>query len=118
MKVTLTDLARPLRITSVLVAFTAAAALAGNGKVIRFPDRVPGLYIVMLEKSIPRKNTRAVAEILVNQHGGALRYVMNNTVSMFSIEMTETQATALARNQHVVQVEMGFGVVAVPRLLE
>lgn len=43
MKVTLTDLARPLRITSVLVAFTAAAALAGNDKVIRFPDRVPGL---------------------------------------------------------------------------
>lgn len=90
----------------VMLATTSLPLFAGNGRIARAAKRVDGLYLVVLdERMTSRAQVPEVANGLIQQHGGQLRLVMNNTARIFSVKMTEAQATVLARHPFVLQVE-------------
>lgn len=78
---------------------------AVSGKIHRMPEAVAGEYLVTLDNTIARADVPSVAQALVKVHGGRVRAVMNHIISLFSVDMSEAQAAALALNPHVLDVE-------------
>jgi serine protease len=90
----------------VVLGATALPVLAGDGRISRAAKRIDGRYLVVLdERMTARTQVPEVAQRLAQQHGATVRRVMNNAASIFSIEATEQQAAAIARNPFVLQVE-------------
>jgi subtilisin family serine protease len=92
-----------------LFAFIASLftlpVFAGSGLIHRMPEPVPNQYIVTVKEDFAKNQVPAIAQELLSVHGGKLRVVMNNIMNLFSVEMTEAQATALARHPWIADVE-------------
>lgn len=94
------------RLIVVAVLLVAAApTYATNGKIHKMQEPVAGRYLVTRDNTIARTDVPVVAQALAQTAGGRVRAVMNHIINLFSIEMTESQAAALALNPHVADVE-------------
>ena len=72
---------------------------------MRFPDRVPNRYLVILNDTILPDNVPDIAQSLAREHDGRVRGVMNAALNIFSTEMSDAQAERLARHPLVSHVE-------------
>jgi hypothetical protein len=66
---------------------------------------IPGQYNVALKDNIARSNIRSVAANLAQAHGGRLKYVYEDALKGFTIEIPEVAALALSKNPEVKYVE-------------
>ena len=66
---------------------------------------IPGQYNVALKDNIARSNIRSVATNLALAHGGRLKYVFEDALKGFTIEIPEAAALALSKNPAVKYVE-------------
>lgn len=85
------------------VALTTASAFAGNGKVHKHQDRVPGQYIVTFKNSI--NLPAGLAKELVKLHGGDVIDVYTQTIKGMAFGGTEKAAEAISRDPRVESVE-------------
>src|SRR5712691_3799980 len=94
-----------LFLLSIILPFFAVTVGAGVGKIVKMPEPVPGVYIIVLDNGIARGQVPVVAEQLVAHYGGKLRLVLNNAANIFTAEMSEVQAETLSHIPYVLQVE-------------
>ncbi len=87
-----------------ITLFSTLPAYGSEGKVIRAPEPVPGQYLVVL-KDVARANVPDVAVQMARGHNGKVRKIMNNTASIFSVELTDPEALRLSRHPLVLSVE-------------
>jgi subtilisin family serine protease len=88
-------------------ALSAGLAFAGGQGDLRKASKNPvkGSYIVVLEEDAEIRDLPAVASEMAYKHFGRLGHVYERALRGFSVEMTEGQARALARDPRVAWVE-------------
>ena len=85
-----------------LFLMLASAALAGDGKVHKRVNAVPGSYIVLLDPAV--KDVKSVAAALTKKYGGHVKFVYNN-VGGFSMKASAAAAARIAAAPRVAGVE-------------
>jgi hypothetical protein len=81
---------------------TATTAFSGEGNIQRSARRIPGRYVVVLD---PSADTAAVATSVRNKNGGRVHHLYERGFKGMSVEMTDSDAQALARDPRVKFVE-------------
>ena len=89
---------------SLLTLFITLPAIGSEGRFIRAAQPVAGQYLVVL-KDVSRSNVPDVANQIAQSHNGRVRKIINNTASIFSVELTEQEALRLSRHPLVLSVE-------------
>lgn len=89
---------------SLITLFITMPAVGSEGRIIRVPEPVAGQYLVVL-KNVSRANVPDIANQMAQGHNGRVRRIINNTASIFSIELTEQEAVRLSRHPKVLSVE-------------
>jgi subtilisin family serine protease len=91
-----------------LLALAPQQALGQNfhsARLRKSEGAIPGHYIVVFNKSVPAARVEAFAAQLAREHGGKVGFTYRSVLRGFSVELTEAQAVALSRNQHIEYVE-------------
>jgi len=88
----------------VLLVCFAGVLSAGEGKIRRMPERIPGEYLVMLQQ-VRGNEVPSVATSLIHRFGGRTIALYQNASTGFAATMTEAQATALSYDPMVRFVE-------------
>ena len=96
-----------------LLAWQAAPATAGPGRLIRHRDAIAGRYIVVLRAS-PTRTPASLAADVQRAYGTDARLVFGAAIDGFVAEMSRTQALRVSRDPRVAYVEQD----AVVRLSE
>jgi subtilisin family serine protease len=92
-------------LVSLIVAAVAASAFAGgNGDLRKNPRAIKDHYIVVFEEGAVG-DIPAVAAELAHLNRGRLGHVYSHAIQGFSVELSEGQAKALARDPRVAYVE-------------
>jgi serine protease len=90
----------------ILLVALAVPVLGRTGRIVRVPERVDGVYLVVLDETVISKaQVPDLAKALTARHGGAVRMIVNNTASIFSASLNEVQAQAIAQHPAVLHVE-------------
>lgn len=84
------------------LAVVASAAYSGEGSVRRSARRIPGRYIVVLEKSA---DTATVANKVRNLKGARIRHTYERGVKGLALELSDADARMLAQDTRVQFVE-------------
>src|SRR5712691_3663778 len=84
------------------VALVATAAISGNEGVHRSARRIPGRYIVVLNSGA---DTATVAGMVRNLRGSRVHGSFDRSFKALSVEMSDADAQALARDSRVQFVE-------------
>ncbi|MHB0969210.1 MAG: S8 family serine peptidase [Thermoanaerobaculia bacterium] len=77
---------------------------ASGANVRRWPNPIPGSYIVVLN-DVPGLDVAEAAHALARSHGGRAEGVMKTAIKAFGFRGSEQAAMALSRNPHVAWVE-------------
>lgn len=78
----------------------ASIALAGDGRIRRVQKRIPGSYIIMLERDIIDEVSYIVSD-LVKKHRVELVHLYDHVLKGASVRATESQAEAIGRDSRV-----------------
>ena len=84
------------------LALMASAAVGGDGNVRRSARHIPGRYIVVLEASA---DTETVANTVRNLKGARFRHTYGRGLKGFALEISDSDAQALALDSRVQFVE-------------
>lgn len=74
-------------------------------KFLRVNRAIPNQYNVALKDDVERSKVRSVANDLARAHGGRIKYVYEQALKGFAVEMPEPAALALSNNPQVKYVE-------------
>src|SRR6266550_4685373 len=84
------------------IALAAMAAFGGDVSVHRSAKHIPGRYIVVLDSSA---DTAAIANAVRSNNGGRVHHTYDRGLKGLSVEITDADAQALARDSRVKYVE-------------
>jgi subtilisin family serine protease len=84
------------------IALAAMAAFGGDGSVHRSAKHIPGRYIVVLDSSA---DTAAIANAVRSNNGGRVHHTYDRGLKGLSVEISDADAQALARDSRVKYVE-------------
>ena len=93
---------RRVALVFAVIALAASAAYSGEGSVRRNARHIPGRYIVVLESTA---DTSVVANSVRNLKGSRIRNTYQHGFKGLAVEMSDTDAQALARDPRVNFVE-------------
>jgi aqualysin 1 len=107
-------LAMMLCVVAIPLVFVKAEGQGPQNKFLRYVDRIPNRYIVVLNDDAVNKaanlDVPTVASTLINEFGGALHFTYQSALQGFAIEMPEVAAIALSNDPRVKHViEDGYG---------
>ncbi len=74
-------------------------------KFLKVDKAIPNQYNVAIKDDIDRSNVHSVAASLAQAHGGTLKYIYEDALKGFTIEIPEVAAIALSKNPQVKYVE-------------
>jgi subtilisin family serine protease len=97
-------------LASVLMPQSQSTAFQGQSqqppaKFHKVNKAIPNQYNVALKDNIARSNIRSAATNLAQAHGGKLKYVYEDALKGFTVEIPEAAAIALSKNPQVKYVE-------------
>lgn len=89
-------------LTAVLLS-VSGAVFAGDGKIRKNANKVPGEYIVVLDDGVT--DAESLAAELAGKHGGVKTHVYKHALKGFSVKMSEPAAAQLSLDPRVFYVE-------------
>jgi len=89
-------------LSAVLLSFSGAA-FAGDGKIKKNSNKVPGEYIVVLDEDVT--DVESLAAELADKHAGVKTNVYKHALKGFSVKMSEPAAAQLSLDPRVFYVE-------------
>ncbi len=97
-------------LASMLMPQSRVTAFQGSSqkspsKFLKVNRAIPGRYNVAFKNNMARSDIRVTAANLAQAHGGKLKYVYEDAIKGFTIEMPEVAAVALSKNPRVEYVE-------------
>ena len=94
-------------ISRAALLWTVLAGVASAQEIQTTERAIPGRYIVVLndEQTVARANVRPMVAEMARQFGGRVAHVFEHTIRGFAVEMSATEAAALARDPRVRYIE-------------
>jgi subtilisin family serine protease len=76
-----------------------------GSKLRKVKQAISNQYIVVLKNTVPKSNVASTANELARRHAGSLRFVYEDALKGFSVQLPEAAAIALSQNPLVEYVE-------------